>query len=306
MKKFVLRVLLFSSVLLVLAVVMECMLRHVPNMYAFKRHLMEDEGRNIRTLALGSSVVASGIAPDCFPEGTYNLGVSGQWLRFHVQMFEKYQADMPDVERVVLGMCYHALWSDDTFDQFSVAAHDIYLGLHVEHDWLPRSELLSIGGRSLRKWSKYYLLGGQTMLCDSLGLDHSFDAEGRPADWREKALKNVAGHNALAQAEDRRGVYADNVRRIHRLAQLCRERGAELWIVVTPVTGVYYAGIDPESLKVFRNTLAEVAAESDHVRLLYYLDDRRFTDDDFYDGNHLSSDVGAPKFSRILRQDMGL
>ena len=42
MKRFIVNVLFFSSFLLALAIGMECMLRRVPNTYAFKRSLMEE------------------------------------------------------------------------------------------------------------------------------------------------------------------------------------------------------------------------------------------------------------------------
>ena len=150
-------VLLFSSFLLLAAAGMEYMLRRVPNTFAFKRELMEQKGGKIKTLVLGSSVAECGIDPACFPTGTYNLAISGQWLRFNLQMFKQYQACMPAVENVVLGMCYHTLWSDDNIeaDEWSVVEHAIYLDITTEHDYLPHSELISLGARSLRKWSKY-------------------------------------------------------------------------------------------------------------------------------------------------------
>ncbi|MCD8181956.1 MAG: hypothetical protein LUE99_01390 [Bacteroides sp.] len=50
--------------------------------------------------------------------------------------------------------------------------------------------------------------------------------------------------------------------------------------------------------------LAEVAAQWDNVRFYNYFDDERFEEDDFHNGNHLSSDVGATKFTQILRKDI--
>ena len=61
MKRFIVNVLFFSSFLLALAIGMECMLRRVPNTYAFKRSLMEEQGRHIKTLVLGSSWQSAGL-----------------------------------------------------------------------------------------------------------------------------------------------------------------------------------------------------------------------------------------------------
>lgn len=41
-----------------------------------------------------------------------------------------------------------------------------------------------------------------------------------------------------------------------------------------------------------------------NVHSLEYFGDTRFNDEDFYDGNHLSSDIGAIKFTKILKDDI--
>lgn len=308
MKRFVVNVLIFSSLLLVLAAGMEYMLRCVPNTYAFKRVLMEKDGGHIKTLFLGSSVAECGLDPVCFPAGTYNLAISGQWLRFNLQMFRQYQQHMPKLENVVLGICYHTLWSDDNIDtdEWSVVEHGIYLDMDLENDFLPHSELLSLGARSLRKWSKYYILHGMTMKCDSLGLDHSFDLSERSVDWKDKMPSLASGHNGLVGADKDGLLYRQNLDRIRSLAELCREKGADLWLVALPVHGGYYSELDESALARLREGLSGLVAEYPHVRWLDYLGDARFSDDDFYDGNHLSADVGAGKFTMILRKDMGM
>lgn len=50
--------------------------------------------------------------------------------------------------------------------------------------------------------------------------------------------------------------------------------------------------------------IREVADKWDNVSAYDYFKDNRFVADDFYDGNHLTSDVGAVKFGNILREDI--
>ena len=43
-----------------------------------------------------------------------------------------------------------------------------------------------------------------------------------------------------------------------------------------------------------------------HVSYKDYSRDKDFTDVDFYDGNHLNSDIGGLKFSLMVKEDFGL
>ncbi len=54
MKKFLVSVLLFSSVLIVLAVAFECMQRRIPNTYRFTRGLIENRGVTSAPLSLAA------------------------------------------------------------------------------------------------------------------------------------------------------------------------------------------------------------------------------------------------------------
>ncbi len=300
MRRFIVNVLAFSSFLLALGVGMECMLRRVPNVYAFKRGMIERHGDGIRTLILGSSVAANGITPSVFPDSTYNLAISGQWLPCTLEMFRHYRAYMPNVRDVVLGATYPELWKED--DVWSEVEHDIYMDVTVSPHLIPRSELFSLRAYALRKWSKYYILHGKTMTCDSLGVDHG----SRSPDLKEKAPARVAEHNGWISSDTGGVLYRKNVARLRDLARLCGEQGATLWIVVLPVHEIYRQGLDARHLSKLRATLSGLASGCGNVRYLDYLTDPRFTDEDFYDGSHLSAEVGGLKFSRILREDMGM
>ncbi len=306
MKRFLRNTVLFSFLLLLLAGAMESMLRRVPNSFAFKRDLMVEKGLHIRTLVLGSSVAECGIDPSVFPSGTYNLAIAGQWLRFNRKMFDRYECYMPHVKDIVLGICYHTLWNDDNIenDEWSVVEHQIYLGITPDDHNIPRSELISLGSRSLRKWSKYYLTHGQTMFCDSLGLEHDFDFSKRRTDWMEKASGAAVGHTELIRRDTDGLNYTANMDRIGQFVELCRQKGIRLWLVAPPVSEEYYRMTDEHYMAQLRDGMTQVAADNSHVEWLDYLNDRRFSDEDFYDVNHLNSDIGAPKFSRFLYEDM--
>ena len=173
-----------------------------------------------------------------------------------------------------------------------------------EGDRFHNTELLYLGSLSLRKWSKYYIQGKSTMPCDSLGVDHSYDYIRKEADWLEEIPRLVRSQHKPMLADKEGELYRANIQRMHEVAELCHNRGIRLYLVMPPVHPEYYKLADKEQLELIRKAVAEVASCWDNVSYHDYFGDTRFTDDDFYDGNHLSSDIGAEKFTKILKEDL--
>ena len=308
MKRFLLCVSLFSAIILALAVTGEIMLRRIPTAYTFKNGLVNREKSRVRHLIIGSSVANAGIDPALLPAGSINMALSGEWMRFNEAVFFKYANDMPQLQDVIWGLCYHALWADDTpeFDRRSVACHRIYMGIgRIDgHPIVSNSELIALGSLAMRKWSTFYLKGKPTVFCDSLGLDHGYDLSEKKAPWR-KEIPMISEMHTKYFLRDKEGrLYRENVERLHRVAAWCQAHGRPLYIVMPPVHPEYFALMNRRQLSLIRSAVSEVARRWSCVRYLEYFSDTRFEDDDFYDGNHLTSDRGAQKFTRILRHDL--
>lgn len=306
MKKFLKYVAIFSASLIILAVGTEYMLRQVPNSLAFKRNLLETHKQEVKSLIIGSSVANCGINPAYLSDSTYNLAVSGEWFRFNQQLVEKYINDLPNLQNLFWGICFHSLWMDDDagFDISSIVNHKIYMGISDDKNPLYNCELLSLGALSMRKWSKHYIRRKPTMRCDSLGVDHSYDLEFRERDWLEEIPSMAYNQRKSMLADEGQRLYRENVNRIHRVAALCHERGVALFLVMPPVYPDYFRLLDKDQLAMVHAAIKEVEERWDNVHCFEYLGDTRFAGDDFYDGNHLSSDIGTVKFTKILKHDI--
>lgn len=82
------------------------------------------------------------------------------------------------------------------------------------------------------------------------------------------------------------------------------ERGIRLWLVLPPVSRPYGTACDASLLREAADTLSAIASRHKGVYAINYMLDARFTDDDFFDRNHLTCDEGARKFTLLLRHDM--
>lgn len=308
MKRFLVSVAAFSSVLIVLIVVFECMQRNIPNTYRFKRGLIENRGGNCRVAVIGSSVVNCGLDPALMPAGSLNLAISGQWLCFNRKLLEQNIGRTPMLRTVVLGIAYHTLWSDDDpkADVRSVVSHKIYMDIRRDGDRLPGCEVLSAGQLFMRKWSKWYIRHKQTVHNDSLGLDHGYDLKERRLEWREEIPGLVSWQSATRTGDGAAALFRKNVEHLEAIARLCENRDITLLLVIPPVHPQFIARADKSQLKDIRDVMQSLTTKFRGVRFYDYFADGRFSDDDFYNGNHLSSDRGAQKFTRIFCNDAGL
>lgn len=306
MKNFLKYVGVFSASLILLIIGVEYMLRQVPNALAFKKELIEKHTQDTKNLIIGSTVVNCGINPAYLADSTYNLAISGEWFRFNQILLEKYIQQMPQLKNVFWGICFHSLWSDDNenTDISSIVNHQIYMGISRNHNKLHNIELLSLGSLCMRKWSKYYIQRRPTMRCDSLGVDHSYDSKFKDNNWLEDIPDLVADQHKPMLADTNGDLYHENISRMHQIAQVCKSKGITLYLVMPPVHPTYFQLMNQEQLTLIHNAITEVTNKWENVHSLEYFGDTRFNDEDFYDGNHLSSDIGAIKFTKILKDDI--
>ena len=310
MKKFLKYICLFSFLLLLSVAGFEYMLRQIPNPYLFKKHLLENKGTGIKNMIIGSSVVDYGINPAYLPDSTYNLAISSQSPRYNQAILEKYINDLPHLKNVIWGLCYQILWRDEyeqgVFPQDNkadneIASYNIYMDICFDNNPLHYSEVLS-GGPIFEKWSKYYLLHGETVHCDSLGLDHTYDFVNKG--WQATVANIVKKGHTRLKNEKAAKVFSQNVQRMNEVAKLCHDKGINLYIVIPPTYKDYYELADNEQLQQMYSAIKNLASQWENVFWYDYLKDSRFNEEDFHDGNHLTSDTGAKKFAIILRKDI--
>lgn len=308
MHRFIKRVSLFSGMVLLLIVVVECMLRNVPNIYEYKQRLIEKNGNSTKNLILGSSVVDCCVNPKFIADSTYNLAIAGQWYRYSLAFLEKNMDKMPNLSCIIFGVCYHSFWCDDMPEQDirSFVSHRLYMGIGEPEGFLSYSELLTSGSLSLRKWSKYYIQRKNTMYCDSLGLDNSYHSSKRLINWKNEMAEDAISQTMQWKEPECRRLFKKNYERLDRLSELTARKGIRLIFIIPPVHPLYFKNTDMEQWRLVHEALITLEDRWKHVSYKDYSRDKDFTDVDFYDGNHLNSDIGGLKFSLMVKEDFGL
>mgnify|MGYP001547327299 CR=1 FL=1 len=107
MKKALLKFGLFLLPILIVALLLEVVLRGLPHDFKYKKEQLEQKSDEIETLVLGGSHTFYGVNPDQFDSETFNLSYVSQSLYFDYLLLDKYIDSLPRLKDVVM-MIAHA------------------------------------------------------------------------------------------------------------------------------------------------------------------------------------------------------
>lgn len=306
MKKFLCYTSLFTLIVLTVLAAFEWSLRRIPTLYTATHQALTERAPQLHTLIMGSSVAKDGINALLLDSTgrAYNMAMPGEQVTYGYLKFCHYAERMPQLRDVVWGLAFYNLFQDDRtdVDASKRAGHRIYMDIDTTDDWMDGVECLSTKSLALRKWTDYYIKGKDLIACDAYGLNIQMPKAQRRKAYLDNAAERAHGHNK--EALDNHSLIVANARMIDSVATRCSARGIRLWLVLPPVSRPYAKACDASLLREAADTLSAIASRHKGVYAIDYMLDARFTDDDFFDRNHLTCDEGARKFTLLLRHDM--
>lgn len=295
MRKFLRRVAIFSSVIIVILALGEVIVRSLPTSYSYKNDWISDHGSEISNLVLGSSHTYYGLRPDEFADSTFNLANISQTPEYDLALLEHYLPMMPNVRRVIVPISYFT-YRDPMLEKGDEWMLAVRYKIHMD---LPLHSDFSIYNLEIADFDAYkgklknLLLKGRANRCDSLGFGLGFDLSSRDPRWKEMGRQRAEKHTLSTP-----GRYAE-VREIQdSLMSLARRHDLEVIFITTPASKPYVEALDSVQLNEMNKGIDELVRKYG-VAYYDFLADSRFSDSDFYDPDHLS-DVGAAKFSKLL------
>ncbi|NHM06113.1 hypothetical protein G4D82_02670 [Flavobacterium sp. CYK-4] len=226
-----------------------------------------------------------------------------QTIFFDQLLFEKNIPQLPRLKQVVFCIEYTNLSQvDDTGDDpWRKFYYQRFMGLQVPTISVfdPRQYSLALVQNFVRfkKILYRYLQEGTIVDCDASGWGTNYKKQNRTDP------NKVAQERALVQ-EDGLMDFTLNKNRIQAIINRCKEEKLQILIVSMPQTQVYGRYLNPKKLLAIQKACFEF--QQKNLGTAYYLNlfnDARFSDDDFYDADHLN-DVGATKCSRIVNENL--
>jgi hypothetical protein len=111
MKKFIIYTLLYLLPVLLSLILLEILLRQIPNDYSYKKNYLNTHSCNIETLILGSSHAYYGIDPVYFSSGNvFNAAHVSQSLDYDYEILKQYDKKLTALKTVVIPVSYFTLW----------------------------------------------------------------------------------------------------------------------------------------------------------------------------------------------------
>ena len=193
MKRFLRNIGIGLTVAVVLLGGAEWIAESIPNSYTYKREYMETNGREIKTLILGSSNAYDGLNPSVLP-AAFNLANSSQTLEDDYRLLAKYIDGMDSLRTVILGVGYHSL--GETQEAHRKTYYTIYMGLYPR--WpISRNSLEIMDLRLLTKKIIKYMVSRDVTQCDSLGqrLGHTREAAENGDEWWNKDVEALVDND---------------------------------------------------------------------------------------------------------------
>lgn len=280
--------------------VYETAYRHIDNAYALKDREMEARKDSIETLILGNSHTFFGLNPVYFSRPAFNAANVSQDFRHNHFVFFRYATRMPRLQRVIIPLSFSALWGfmENDDDNWRIRKYAIYMGdtsvPWTKPEW--HFEFMSIGNRSL--WDA--LKGKDLLQCTPDGAYTGNRLSEREADWQETWPGPVGRHSYYLK-NDRRTLaeaQAANARYLEDILDYCRDKGIVVTLITCPAWHTYYDHLNAPQYAAMQAYARKVCREYG-ISYLNLLKDKRFTEDDFYDTDHLN-ERGAEKLSRLI------
>ncbi len=304
MKRFLLKILGFLAGVVILLGLAEYMARICPNAYSIKEDYMHQHASQIETLVLGSSHAYAAFKPEYLETTAYNLSNSNQTQRYDWLLLARDSALLTSLKTIIyptssLNLNYPL---EETSEWYRCIYYQLYNHLNVHSTFSKYAwEVASI---QTCCWKVQSLLksGEADRMCDEYGWCTYYKA--KPSQKEE--LTDAKAADRIQKYKDREAVRSKEEDYFDEIASFCKRHNLKLLLVSTPISQVFLNNPDFKNyLKQTDEKAQEKASEFDCIEYRDYSKDTRFTEEDFYDVDHLNS-TGAIKFSKIISQDFAL
>lgn len=295
------KVLIYLLPLFLIFVAFELFYRFVPNDYTVKYATIPQKYDDTAILIFGNSHTFYGLNPKYFDRPAYNLAHISQTLYFDKILFDKYIDKFKNVNCVILNLEYTSLSEKVDTEENNWRKYCYQSYMHLEVPSIDKYDFTKYFLSSSRSFSTNtklvlrYLNDGTQVACDENGFGINYTKAKKIPLLREDAIIRVQ------KIEDHLMNFIDNIARVQSIIDTCKKRGIKVVLLNMPVTSYFSKGVNQVKLKKIQETCTSIAKDNDNVRYLNLFKDKRFTNEDFFDADHLHTD-GARKCSKIVNK----
>lgn len=278
--------------------VIELLLRNIPNDYKVKKHYLDRHVQNIEVLILGNSHFYRGINPAYITLPAFNASYVSQSLDIDAGIYKKYRDSLTHLKYLILNVSHLSLFYElkRSPESWRTKNYNIYYDLPLSNILAQHTELFSLKfDINCKRLISHYFFKNSEMTTSHLGWGQFpglHDKRGL-----EKAAKQTLSRrnsNAMVQADYNQ--YEKVTKEVYDIVYLAKEQGVKVIFFTTPLSQYYRGAIDQDLVNKTNLFMKSLVATNTNCQYFDFSWDKSFTDEDFYDGDHLN-EIGAKKFS---------
>lgn len=286
---------------MIMGIVMELLLRNIPNDYKLKNEYLDSNSHEIETLILGNSHSYYGLNPEYFYDRTYNASYVSQSLKYDLEILKKHENNFRRLKTIVLPISYFSLYSslEDEAESWRIKNYTIYYGMKSYKSIRAHSELFSHEfSVNVKRIISHYLFDSSFVTSSYLGWGVNYSS-GNATDLFESGNNAAKRHTKNIDSEKYKEIYNDNTSILEAIIQWCKGNDVRIITLIPPTFETYRDKLDPGQLEKSISTIQDVCLNYDNCKFFNLHSDLNFTAKDFYDADHLS-EIGAEKLSRLI------
>ena len=296
MNKFIKRTLLFSAPVIISMLIMEVLLRRIPNNYSYKKNYLEKHSNEIETLFLVSSHAYYAINPDYMLFNSFNSAHIAQSLDYDIEILKKYEKQMDKLKYIVVQIDYSSLYNrlEIGIENWRIKNYNIYYGLNRSFNSKDNFEILN--GKLLensKRIVKFYWRNKSDISCNILGWGIQHNSK------NNQDLFTTGKAAAKRHAKKQKSFFNGNVAIVNEIIAVAKSKKVKVIFYTSPAYKTYSSQWNREQLQKTYTTIKSIANSNANVNYYDFLRDKSFDAKDFFDADHLN-EIGAEKFSKKM------
>ena len=274
--------------------VLEIAIRKIPNDYQLKKEYLDQNAAEINTLILGSSHTFYGINPEYFSRKTFNAAYVSQTLDLDYELLNLYESKLNNLKTVIIPISYFSLFEtlETDVEKWRIKNYVLYYGFENKYHFTDNFESLSNDIKlNVKKVVKHYALNTSFITSSNLGWGNNFNSKNKKTFKGKFTAKKHTVKNF--------DLYDENLKSLKKTIALCKKNNINILFITTPTHQSYSENLNKIQLEKTTKTISELVKNNSNCRYLNLLKSDKFTNEDFYDSDHLN-EIGAKKLSLLL------
>jgi hypothetical protein len=296
MKKFTKETFIFILPLIVSVFLMEFLLRHIPNDYRLKKRYLDTNSDKIEILFLGNSHAFYGLNPEYCKHNCFNAGYITQSFDLDLEILQKYEQNWSGLKIIVIPVSYFSFIESlkTSPESWRIKNYIIYYGIKASKVLTYYSEVLSnTFSINLRRITSYYIKGKSAITCNDLGWGVSYNSV-NPQNLIETG-KEAATRHTIKDYK----YFNENVSALKSIIVFGQRHNIKIVLFTPPAFETYVTNLNIDQLEKTIQAAENISQQNDNCYYYNLLEDKSFSESDFYDADHLN-EIGAKKLTLII------